>query len=187
MPPTLPGFYYDTEKKKYFKIQPNHTATPGSASKYTKAAVKKGAEEQRQQKRRRVFEQRERQMRAKRSRVLESPLSGRWGVTRELGLTRLGISAMTRAWAQGLQRKEVSHFRHQDGGAGAFVFDMSTGVLTHAEVLRGNGANASFYVFVYILTTTSGGGWMLMTGISGGMLCPALVIWEGAVGLLSWV
>jgi hypothetical protein len=35
----IPGFYYDPEKKKYFKIQANHKSTPGSQ--YSKDAVKR--------------------------------------------------------------------------------------------------------------------------------------------------
>ncbi|PTU23463.1 hypothetical protein P175DRAFT_0515337 [Aspergillus ochraceoroseus IBT 24754] len=35
----IPGFYYDPEKKKYFKIQANHKATPGSQ--YSNDAVKR--------------------------------------------------------------------------------------------------------------------------------------------------
>jgi len=46
---TIPGFYYDEEKKKYFKIQPNHVA-PAEA-KYSKSTVKR---EQRESKRRKL-------------------------------------------------------------------------------------------------------------------------------------
>ena len=149
MPPALPGFYYDAEKDKYFKIQPNHVAAHGSASKYSKAAVKEEAEEQREQKRRKLFEQKERTTRIKRSRVLESPLVGGWGLTRELGVAKLErATIMMRAWAQGLQRKEVSNFLHQDGGSGTFVFDTDMEVLTHAEVLRGTGGSALLSMFV---------------------------------------
>ena len=150
MPPALPGFHYDAEKKKYFKIQPNHVAAHASARKYSEAALKKEAEEQREQKRRRLFEQRERKMKLQRSKVLASPLGGGCGLTRELGLTKPDSAMVMRAWAQALQRKEVSGFRCQDGGSGTFVFDTATGVLTHAEALRGDGAGASFAVFVHL-------------------------------------
>lgn len=148
MPPALPGFYYDAEKTKYFKIQPNHVAAHGSARKYSKAAVKKDAEERREQKRRKLFEQRERKMRIQRSKVLESPLSGGWGVTREVGATRLECDTLVRAWAQGLQRKDVLNYRRPDDASGAFVFDTATGVLTYAETLGGNGFDARFFTFV---------------------------------------
>lgn len=156
MPPALPGFYYDAEKKRYFKIQPNHVAAHGSASKYSKAALEKEAEEQREQKRRKLFEQRETKMKVKRSKVLESPLGGGWGVTRELGVMELDRSTIMRAWAQGLHRMEVSNFRRPDGGSGTFVYDTAMGVLTHAEALRGNGADALFIVFVDISIVTLG-------------------------------
>lgn len=158
MPPALPGFYYDAEKNKYFKIQPNHAAAHGSTGKYSKAAVKKDAEEQREQKRRKLFEEQERQTRIKRSRVLESPLGGGWGITRELGVAKLERGTVMRAWAQGLQRREVSNFRHQDAGSGPLVFDTDTGILTHAEVLRGSGGSALFSVFVYSSFFDSRGG-----------------------------
>ena len=38
MAPDLPGFYFDAEKNRYFKIQPNHVAP--SESKYSRQAVK---------------------------------------------------------------------------------------------------------------------------------------------------
>ncbi len=154
MPPALPGFYYDAEKKKYFKIQPNHVAAHGSASKYTKAAVTNEAEEQRERKRRKVFEEKESKTRIRRSRVLESPLSGGWGITRELGIGRSASGAavmmmMMRVWAQGLRGEEVASFRrHGDGGSGVFVLDADVGILTYAETLGGRGGSALFSVFV---------------------------------------
>ena len=158
MPPALPGFHYDAEKKKYFKIQPNHVAAHGSAArKYSKATLKKEAEERCESKRRKQLEQRQSEMRLRRSKVLESPLGGGWGLMRELDLvTTLTESStmmmMMRAWAQGLRRENVSRFRGGDGdgggGSGTFVFDSATGVLTHAEALRRSGAGASFSVCV---------------------------------------
>ncbi|EXJ60744.1 hypothetical protein A1O7_04897 [Cladophialophora yegresii CBS 114405] len=38
MPPNLPGFYFDPEKNRYFKIQANHVAPTGS--RYSRQAVK---------------------------------------------------------------------------------------------------------------------------------------------------
>lgn len=155
MPPALPGFHYDAEKKKYFKIQPNHVAAYGSAArKYSEATLKKEAEERCESKRRKLLEQRQSEMRLRRSKVLESPLGGGWGLKRELGVVTTfhesSSRMMMRAWAQGLRRENVSRFRCEDGGGGSgtFVFDSATGVLTHAEVLRGSGAGASFSVCV---------------------------------------
>ena len=152
MPPALPGFHYDAEKKKYFKIQPNHVAAHGSARKYSKAALRKEAEERREQKRRKVFEQREKKTRLQRSRVLQSPLGGGWGVMRELGVVAKpdGINMVMRAWAQGLRGKKVASFEcSPDGASGTFVFDSATGVLTYAEAICEGGGNLWCTVFVY--------------------------------------
>ena len=151
MPPALPGFHYDAEKKKYFKIQPNHIAAHASARKYSQAALKKEAAEQREHNRRKLFEQKERKMKLQRSTMLASPLGGGCGVTRELGITKPDDSTIVmRAWAQGLQRKDVLGYRCPDGGSGAFVFDTATGVLTYAEACRRGGAPPSFAVFVHL-------------------------------------
>ena len=150
MAPVIPGFYYNHEKRKYFKIQPNHVATHGPASKYSKAAVEREAEEQHEQKCRKVLEQRNGKMTIKRSKMLNYPLVGRWGVTRELGLDDTESSTtMMRAWAQGLENRKVSDFRHHDsGGSGTFVLDKAMGVLTYAEMLRGHEPEARFFLFV---------------------------------------
>ena len=151
MPPALPGFHYDAEKKKYFKIQSNHVAAHGSACKYSKAALEKEAEEQREQKRRRLFEQKKKKMRMQRSKVLESPLGGGWGVMRELGVTKVDSAIVARAWVHGLQRKKVSGFQYFDGDNGTFVFDSATGVLTYADAICENGSRIFCRVFVYLL------------------------------------
>lgn len=170
------------------------------------------AEEQREQKRRKVFEKRKRKTRIKRSRVLENPLGGGWCVTRELGVVESESSTIIRAWAQGLQRREVSKFRQQDGGSGTFVFDTAVGILTHAETLGGNGCNARFAVFVYLLLRISacdadesnfrrhivspacdlgGGSWGELSSMSGGQIFNSqvsfrdrrrLVLADGALG-----
>ena len=154
MPPALPGFHYDAEKKKYFKIQANHVAAQGSARKYSKAALQKAAEEQREQKRRKLFEQAEKKTRLQRSRVLQSPLGGGWGVLRELGLVAKpdGTDMVTRAWAQGLAGKQVASFESSpDGASGTFVLDSATGVLTYAEAVCEGGGSLWCTVFVYLV------------------------------------
>lgn len=138
MPPALPGFCYDAERKKYFKIQADHVAASGSASKYSKAAVKREAEEQRERKRRKLHDERERKMRVQRSRMLASPLGGGCGVTREHGVTVFERSTMMRAWAQGLERKKVMEYEQPNGGSGRFLFDSAIGVLRCTEARGGN-------------------------------------------------
>ena len=41
MAPQLPGFYFDKNKRRYFKILPHHQAPPGA--KYSKEALKTAA------------------------------------------------------------------------------------------------------------------------------------------------
>ena len=153
MPSALPGFHYDAEKKKYFKIQANHVAAHGSARRYSKAALQKEADKQHEQKRRKLFEQREKTTKLQRSRVLQSPLGGGWGVMRELGLGKLdGTGMLMRAWAQGLRRKKVASFPcTPDAASGTFVFDSATGVLTYAEAVFESGGNLWCTVFVYFV------------------------------------
>ena len=172
MPPALPGFHYDAEKKKYFKIQPNHVAAHGSARKYSKASLQKEAEERREQKRRKLFEQREKTTRLRRSRVLQSPLGGGWGLMRELGVVAEpeGTGMVMRAWAQGLAGTKVAGFEcATDGASGAFVFDSATGVLTYAEATFESGGDLWGTVFVdFLLICGFGGGnviLMLMVGL----------------------
>ena len=151
MPPALPGFHYDAEKKKYFKIQPNHVAAHGPARKYSKAALRKEAEERREQKRRELLEQKQKKTRLQRSRVLQSPLGGGWGVMRELGAVAKphGTDMMIRAWAQGLRGKKVASFGcSSDGVAGTFVFDSVTGVLSYAGAMFESRGNLWCTVFV---------------------------------------
>lgn len=40
----IPGFYFDEERRKYFKIQPSHLAPAGS--KFTQESLKRQAEQQ---------------------------------------------------------------------------------------------------------------------------------------------
>ena len=157
MPPILPGFYYDAEKKKYFKIQPNHVASNGSARKYSKVALKQEAEELRERTRREWHQGREEKMRLRRSRVLESPLGGGCGLVRELGVGRFDGGVALRGWALQLRREKVLNFGTADAADGTFVFDGATGVLTYAEGLQiplpsAIDACASVFVLVFSLS-----------------------------------
>lgn len=91
----IPGYYYDTEKKKYFKIQASGQAPPSSA--YSSKDVK----------RRKIKDERSaalaretarQQGRIRRSRVLEAPLLGRF-LDRERGY---GDLSMAEIYARGL-------------------------------------------------------------------------------------
>ena len=156
--------------------------------------MKKEAEERRERKRSELFDQREGEVRIKRSKVLESPLAGAWGVTRELGVRKPEGSAVVRAWALGLRRTQVATFRHRHGGggSGAFVFDTALGVLTHAETLGGDdGASGSVSVFVHISSVPGvrrGCEWLMVTLLfSGGISRRQPVLVSGGEGLgWSW-
>ncbi|KAL3461095.1 hypothetical protein BJX64DRAFT_171446 [Aspergillus heterothallicus] len=68
----IPGFYYDPEKKKYFKIQANHKSTPGSQ--YSKDVVKRKRADQEKRQRKARYIQRAETETIKRSASLRHPL-----------------------------------------------------------------------------------------------------------------
>jgi hypothetical protein len=77
----IPGYYFDEEKKKYFKIQANHKA-PADA-KYSKSNATR---ERNESKRRKVEVRQQRVLRSQtvtRSRLLDNPLIGGSGLLRE--------------------------------------------------------------------------------------------------------
>ena len=80
----IPGYYFDEEKQKYFKIQANHLVPPGA--KYSKGIVQ---QENRKSKRRKL-EDREivvrHQQTVKRSPVLHDAIIGGVGIRREHGI-----------------------------------------------------------------------------------------------------
>lgn len=81
----IPGFYFDEEKQKYFKIQPNHLVPQGA--KYSRGNVK---QENRKAKKRKV-EDREQvkrhQCTVKRSAILQHAITGGAGLHREQGVS----------------------------------------------------------------------------------------------------
>ncbi|KAK8169564.1 hypothetical protein IWX90DRAFT_430292 [Phyllosticta citrichinensis] len=79
-PPNLPGFYYDPEKKKYFKIQKNHHALPGS--KYSQDAVNKQETLSKKRKREGLEKAQREAQTLKRSPMLINSAS--WTLTREV-------------------------------------------------------------------------------------------------------
>ena len=79
----IPGFYYDEEKKKYFKVQANHLVPNGA--KYSKGSIK---QEQRQVKKRKSEEKKQARLHkqaVQRSSVLRNPILGSAGLGREHG------------------------------------------------------------------------------------------------------
>lgn len=79
----IPGFYYDEEKKKYFKITANHAA-PVNA-RYSMANVKREQREKRDLKKRKKEEQLVRTQTVHRAAVLQNPLLST-ALKREIGL-----------------------------------------------------------------------------------------------------
>ena len=90
----IPGYYFDEEKKKYFKIQPNHVAPQGA--KYTKSNVKR---EHHVAKKQRVAQRQQnvrRRQTVQRSAVLNAPTTGGIGLLREMGVSSTNEMVSTR-------------------------------------------------------------------------------------------
>ena len=127
MPPTeLPGYHYDEAKKKYFKIQDNHLASP--SLKYSKGALKKEAESALARKRKREREQLEREQTIQQSKVLGHSLLGR-----EIGCRKNGTAVRWDAWAKGLVRRKALQIEIDDHhDISDFIFDELTGSFAFA-------------------------------------------------------
>ncbi|KJY01446.1 hypothetical protein TI39_contig290g00021 [Zymoseptoria brevis] len=101
---SIPGYYFDEEKKKYFKVLPHHKA-PTNA-KYSKSNA---VREQKEAKRRKVENHERLVLRSQtviRHRLLDNPLIGGGGILREHGAQSSSVSAahQAAAVAQGLGR-----------------------------------------------------------------------------------
>ena len=124
MPPyELPGYYYDEVKKKYFKIQENHLAPPGSN--YSSGAIKRETQLALARKREQDREQLEREQTIQRSKLLQNSL-----LERELGSRKNGTVVRWDMWAEELERRKAV----QVGADGTdhisqFVLDELTGSL----------------------------------------------------------
>ena len=127
MPPTeLPGYHYDEAKKKYFKTQENHLASP--SLKYSRGAIKKEAEFALARKRKREREQLEREQTIQQSKVLGHSLLGR-----EIGCRKNGTAVRWDVWAKGLVRRDALRIEIDDHDEiSHFVFDQLTGSLVFA-------------------------------------------------------
>ena len=131
MPPNeLPGYYYDEARRKYFKIQENHLAPPGSN--YSKTAIKRGTELALAQKREQDREEMEREQTIQRSQLLQHSLLGR-----ELGFRKDGTGVRWDVWAAGLQRRKALQVeREGSDNISQFIFDELTGSLIIAADRR---------------------------------------------------
>jgi len=122
--PSIPGYYHDDSKKKYFKIQPHHVAPIGV--KYSEQSVKREAEDQVVRKRHKSHDQRRLQTRIDRPRLRSHLIGGGAGLERELGGGFDGRSAGIGTWAQGLERRTVIASR---ASSALFAHDDATGGL----------------------------------------------------------
>ncbi|KAI9372006.1 hypothetical protein BJX61DRAFT_534342 [Aspergillus egyptiacus] len=105
----IPGFYYDPDKKKYFKIQANHKSTPGSQ--YTKDAVKRKRADQEKRQRKARLVQRAEKEKIKKAAYLQHPLTQ---VQRELGTILVPRSVENEqrglAYASQFRRNQLHQF-----------------------------------------------------------------------------
>ncbi|MCJ1304299.1 hypothetical protein MMC08_007111 [Hypocenomyce scalaris] len=126
----IPGFYYDEEKKKYFKILPNHVAPQGV--KYSKEGLRKEMEMEKKRKRTAEFSQRQRQTRIQRSSIMKHPLGAAAALIRETGDGMQSRSDIqSQVWTAGLERKGLFEELPRAKEITAFARDPSTeGIVT---------------------------------------------------------
>ncbi|KAJ5373052.1 hypothetical protein N7517_005058 [Penicillium concentricum] len=105
----IPGFYYDEEKKKYFKIQANHVASPNAQ--YTQQSVKRKRSELKTRENKTRFRQRENKETIRKAASLRHPLVN---VQREIGACLFSSNArqeqQARIQASQLHRGELHRF-----------------------------------------------------------------------------
>ncbi|EED15136.1 conserved hypothetical protein [Talaromyces stipitatus ATCC 10500] len=123
----IPGFYFDTEKKKYYRIQANHVAPAGSQ--YSREAVKKRKLDNQQRHRQDAIDRRVRRERVKTSRCRDYAATG---LSYEVGSTPLPAfvrkSHYGRAYVSQLQRQCICNLSYMNvvdfvrhGPSGALV------------------------------------------------------------------
>ncbi|CAP99463.1 Pc22g21750 [Penicillium rubens Wisconsin 54-1255] len=108
MAPEIPGFYYDPEKKKYFKIQANHAAPPNAQ--YSQQAVKRKRSELMKRENKTRFRQRENKETIRKAASLKHPLVN---LQREIGVivsSRARQEQQARIQASQLHRGELHRF-----------------------------------------------------------------------------
>ncbi|KAI9699341.1 MAG: hypothetical protein M1836_002951 [Candelina mexicana] len=136
MEPDLPGVWFiasDREKKKYFKIIPNHIAPQGVQ--YSREKIKKSKDNER--KRKRETEQARRLKHyIQHSKILKHPLGGAYCLNRETGTQDPECDIRAKVYTQGLERSTTFN-----AGASAaiqhFARDEATGGLFYEYSFRG--------------------------------------------------
>lgn len=94
MTKAIPGYYFDEEKKRYFRIQPNQVADGVSGAQHSAQAVKERLELSKKRKRDEAYASRGREQRITRSRLLQHPGLG-------------GHLSTTLTCAKASQRREI--------------------------------------------------------------------------------
>ncbi|KAK2878167.1 hypothetical protein FQN49_001092 [Arthroderma sp. PD_2] len=132
---SIPGYYFDPEKKKYYKIQPGHVAQSGS--KYSKDEVKKREKNSSKKKQTISRNERTRLERVMRARILERPIIGHLGIEQETGRCRVpdrdAIAQRTIACTRLMEsRRLVDLGRRGEQYCHQFVRDPRTGIILTA-------------------------------------------------------
>ncbi|KAJ5721856.1 uncharacterized protein N7483_009790 [Penicillium malachiteum] len=108
-PPNLPGFYWDPEKKKYFKIEANHAAS--SSSSYSTDRVKRKRDDEEKAVERKIFDQRVANERIRRSSLVSHPFTT---AQRELGIQQPNQTVtqgqICQTYLHGLEKKHLYTF-----------------------------------------------------------------------------
>ena len=135
MPNDIPGFYYDPARNKYFKIQANHVAPPGSQ--HSAQAVQTRRDQQAEQEQHRASSLQKRKLITP-SRYLSHPLLGA-SLKRRIGdLRRPASEIISSQYASQIRPTTLSAF---DVSADKFAIDPETKALYTTSKLRSSAHN----------------------------------------------
>lgn len=102
---SIPGYHFDPVKGRYFRIQPDHAAAPGSASQHTKSSVREAEESSKRRKTEAREFQRTARERVRRSEIGKGKNAPSVALSAELGVPKqaaLGRASL-RAFVNGLR------------------------------------------------------------------------------------
>ncbi|KAF2182864.1 hypothetical protein K469DRAFT_690588 [Zopfia rhizophila CBS 207.26] len=119
----IPGFYYDREKKKYFKIQASHQG-PRPDSKYTKDNIKQAQKEQKKAEKLASFRIRRKKQTFPSSIILTSPIS--FSLHRELGHAPRGLFSVPTIWPRAITSGYSSQILCPEASIRYFDLDAAT-------------------------------------------------------------
>ncbi|KAF2718509.1 hypothetical protein K431DRAFT_314824 [Polychaeton citri CBS 116435] len=92
---SIPGYYYDEEKQKYFKVLKNHNTLP-SASRYSKQNIRREQQDTKKRKRQQLDEATRKAKTVTLPPIITNPIVSGIGLERELGSTRPSTIALRR-------------------------------------------------------------------------------------------